>query len=162
MARTPYSLPESEKVPLTKEEVHCIQWFMLALSTLMGARKTLGNRLDQVPNGRARLNMAVGQTRALYDDIKGTINQRQWRHISATATDNEARLVPKFTPQKINLVFTKEDAMELINAALCKCVKCPEFNEDSERCKLRQLLEVIIPLSDYGGMLCPYSRAEWE
>lgn len=162
MQKEPYSLPESDREPMTRQEMQTMQWFMLALSTLMGMKERFRDRLDQVPNGRARLNMAAGQLRSLYEDLKGTINFKQWKHLNTTAVDNEARLVPKFTPMKLNIVYSKEDATELVDAAQAKCRECVNSNEESRECRLRKLMEVVIPLEKYDGMLCPYSRVKWE
>ena len=75
--------------------------------------------------------------------------------------DFEIRLTPKMTPSKTSVVMQKDEFKELVDLARAKCRDCMDDDEECEKCKLFQLLTVLLPLDDYSGMLCPYNMGEW-
>ena len=163
MGKAPFDLPEGDRERLTRTEMHCMQWMMNVPSTLAYAKDDLAQRLTSVPAGKQRLNMLLGQACSLIRDISGTIPEKQRNHLVNLAKDMEVRIVPKMTPPKVSVVLSKADAVELVDAAQIKCSRCAEFNETSEKtCRLRKILEVAVPLENYSGLICPYSKAEWE
>ena len=152
----------SEKTRLTRTETQCIQWLMNAMSSFRYAADDLKDRLETVPDGPGRIRELNDFSGKLLTDIAETIPEKQRRHLINMARDMEVRLVPKLTPKNVTVVLTKDEATELVDAAQERCRHCAEFAEDSEKCGLRKILEVIVPLEKYGGMICPYSLAEWE
>lgn len=160
--KKPYELPEKNRLRLTRTEMHSMQWLMNAISSFGYASDDLATRLEWVPSGRARLRMINGQCLSLLRDLAGTIPEKQRNSLVNVGKDMEMRLVPKMTPPTVTVTLTKEDGKELVDAAQVKCKQCAEWNEESEKCRLRKLLEVVVPLEDYSGMICPYSKAEWE
>jgi hypothetical protein len=147
---------------LTRTESHCIQWLMNAMSSFRYAADDLKERLESVPDGPGRIRELNEFSGKLLEDIADTIPEKQKRHLVNLARDMEVRLVPKLTPRNVTVVLTKEEATELVDAAQERCKHCAEFAEESEKCRLRGILEVVVPLEDYTGLICPYSKAEWE
>lgn len=160
--KEPYSLPESERERLTRPEMASMQWMLNALSSMCYARDDLGRRLECIPDGPQRMNMAIGFVRSIYRDLQGTVTEKQLRQIRNAAHDLEVRMVPKLTPQAVTVTIDKDTAMELIDAAQAKCVECLTENEDARECKLCQVLETVVPLNNYDSFYCPYSTAKWE
>ena len=161
MEREPFQMPDADKPRLTRTETHCVQWLMNAMSSFRYAADDLKDRLALVPDGAERLRAMNTEASDLLTDIAGTIPDKQRRHLINVAKDMEVRLVPKLTQKTVTVVLSKEEGMELVDAAQVRCRECTEFNEDSQKCHLRKLLEVIVPLEDYGGLICPYSKSEW-
>lgn len=155
-------MSEAEKPRLTRTETHCVQWLMNAMSSFRYAADDLKERLKLVPDGPGRIRELNEFSSNLLTDIADTIPDKQRRHLINLAQDMEVRLVPKMTPKTVTVVLTKEEATELVDAAQERCKCCVDFADESEKCRLRQILEVVVPLEDYGGLLCPYSKAEWE
>ena len=155
-------MSDSEKPRLTRTETHCVQWLMNAMSSFRYAADDLKDRLTLVPDGPGRIRELNEFSSALLTDIADTIPDKQRRHLINLAQDMEVRLVPRMMPKNVTVVLSKEEATELVDAAQEKCKHCAEFAEESEKCRLRQILEIVVPLKDYGGLICPYSKAEWE
>lgn len=160
--KEPFALPENDRERLTRTEMHCLQWFVNAVSTFCEAGDDLIPRLEMIPAGRHRMNMLIGAARSILIDMKGTIPEKQWKNIKNTAADMEARLVPKLTPQKVTVTLDKETAMELVDAAQIKCTECIMDNDEARECKLCKMLETVVPLESYKSVLCPYTLAKWE
>lgn len=76
--------------------------------------------------------------------------------------DMEIRMVPKMTGMTQNVIFDKDLAKGLIDAAQEKCHGCVEDGNGCRNCALYKVLEGIIPLENYDGMICPYAVSEWE
>lgn len=152
----------SEERRLTRTETHCVQWLMNAMSSFRYAADDLKDRLTLVPDGPGRIRELNEFSGRLLTDIADTIPDKQRRHLINMAKDMEVRLVPKLAPRHVTVVLSREEATELVDAAQERCKHCAEFAEESEKCRLRSILEVIVPLEDYSGLICPYSRAEWE
>lgn len=160
--KQPYDLPESERFPLRRYERDHMEFLLWSSICVEEALKQIPDRVACAPDGKRRLAAINGLLTSLIRDIAGTIPEKQRKMLWNLAKDKELRIVPKLTPAPVTATFTKDVAMELVDAAQTKCKQCAEFNEDSEKCKLRQLLEVVVPLNDYGGLICPYSKSEWE
>ena len=161
--KKPFSLPEEDKERLTRKEVEGMEWMMNLINSLAYAKEDLARRLETVPAGKQRMNMVYGQFKSLMWDISGTIPERQQKRLDNIVKDMRMQIVPKMTPTTTTVFMTKADAMELVDSAQVKCSRCAEFNEKSEReCKLRKLLETVVPLKSYDGLMCPYSKAKWE
>lgn len=151
-----------EKPRLTRTETHCVQWLMNAMSSFRYAAEDLKDRLVLVPDGPGRIRELNSISGRLLEDIAATIPDKQRNHLINMARDMEVRLVPKLTPKNVTVVLTKDEAKELVDAAQERCRHCAEFAEESEKCSLRKILEVVVPLEQYGGLICHYSLAEWE
>lgn len=159
----PYELPEEDRRRLTRTEMLSLQWMLNIINTLAYAQDDLGKRLEMIPDGKQRMKTAMEMVLSIVHDLCGTVPERQNNHIDNTTRDMKAQIVPKMTPTPVTVVLTKADATELVDAAQIKCAHCAEFNEASEKgCKLRKLLEVVVPLETYSGLICPYSKAKWE
>ena len=132
-------------------------------ATIMDDLQTeLADRLTMIENGPERMKELSEKTDAVLNEIRLTIPENQRLGLQNTAMDYEIRLTPKMTPSKTSVVMQKDEFKDLVDHARVKCIDCMESDEDCEKCKLFQLLTVIIPLEDYsGGMLCPYNMGEW-
>ena len=161
--RTPYMLPDADCERLMRPEMTAVRMLLAALSTAAYAQTDLRARLECVPDGNRRLRMAVGQLRAVCDDVIGTITRQQAKQIYGTMKDFEMRLVPKLTPGSTNIIMTKEEGKDLLDCARWRCQACTEDGESCRSCRLYKILEATTPLDDYGAtLICPYSLAEWE
>ena len=157
-----FELPDDQCERLTRTETQAVTMLLTSLSNLRYAREDLKRRLECVPSGKARMNMAIGQMQSLVQDVCGTVTDKQRKHLRNICTDMEIRLVPKATGRKVSVVLTKEEAMELVDAAQAKCSYCFKGYEESRKCKLCKLLECVVPLDEYSSLSCPYSGATWE
>lgn len=147
---------------LTRTEMHCIQWLMHAVSVLVYAETDLGKRMDTIPDGMERLKQINADVDMLFRDICETIPEKQRKHLLGVGKDYEARLVPKLMPESISVVLTRDEAMELVDAAQAKCHwDCVPDMDESHNCKLCKILESVVPLQTYSSATCPYWRAEW-
>lgn len=148
---------------LTRTEMHCMQWMMHAISMLKYTEKDLARRLETIPDGTERLKQFNADMDELFRDICKTIPEKQRRHLLGVAKDYEARLVPRLMPESISVVLTREEAMDLVDAAQIKCHwDCVPDLDESRSCKLCKILESVVPLESYNSISCPYWRAEWE
>ena len=158
-----YQLPEADCERLTRHEMSSLKMLLAELSSGAWAEDNLQKRLECIPYGRERLQMAVGHIRAICNDVLGTIPTAQKVQIRGTMTDFEIRLMPKATPNSTNIVLTRAQGKDLVDMACERCIGCVEDGESCRKCKLYKFMEATTPLDDYGsGMTCPYSRAEWE
>ena len=161
--RQPYMLPDEDCERLKRSEMTAVRMLLAHLSSAQYAQEDLQDRLQCIPNGRARMRLAVAQLRAVCDDLIGTISKSQAKQIYGTMRDFDVRLVPKLTPMTTNVIMTKEEGKDLIDCAREKCFGCVEDGESCRKCKLYQFLEATTPMEDYGdGLICPYSLAKWE
>ena len=160
--RASYSLPDEQCERLTRSEMQALQMLMAATSISLYAKDDLKRRVDSIPNGKKRMQMSVGGLRSVLDDIIGTITVQQAKHLRNVMTDYELRLVPKLTPITTNIVLSKEEAKFLMDSARAKCYGCVEDNNECKKCRLYKLMETLVPLERYEGLICPYSLAEWE
>jgi len=156
-------LPEDECERLNRGEFEAVRCLLGAVSYTAHAKDDLQKRLEMVPHGRQRMAMILGGIRAISDDLIGTMPRGQCKQIRNTMNDMEMRMVPKATPMSQNVIFDKDVAKELVDAAMERCKGCPKGPEDGEKCPLFKVFESFMPLETYdNGLLCAYSRLEWE
>lgn len=160
--RASYQLPDKDCERLNRTEMQAVQMTLATLSTAAYAQDDLKKRLECIPDGVKRFRLALGGLRSVANDIIGTISVQQAKHIRNTMNDMELRLVPKLTPVSVNLIFTKDEAKELMDCAREMCVACTEDADSCRKCRLYKVMETHVPLESYNGLICPYSLAEWE
>lgn len=157
-----YNLPEEYRERLTRSESQAMEMFMTSISNLRYASDDLEKRIKIIPNGKRRMKASIGQLASVLTDTCGTIPYKQRNHLYNICKDMEVRLVPKMTAKRISVVLSVEEAKELVDAAQKKCTDCYKDEEESRGCKLRKLLECVVPLETYETCSCPYATAEWE
>lgn len=156
-------LAEEDCERLNRGEFEALRCLLGAVSYTAHAKDDLQNKLLRIPRGRWRMAAALGALRALADDLVGTIPRGQCKQIRNTMQDMEMRMVPKRMPMSQNVIFDKDVAKELVDAAMERCKRCPNGPEDGEKCPLFKVFESFMPLETYdNGLLCAYSRLEWE
>jgi hypothetical protein len=160
--KTPYSLPEEQRERLKRSEFEAVRCLMGAVSYAAHAKDDLQDRLQCIPNGKQRMNMAIGSFRSIANDILGTITYGQNRQLLNTMNDMDMRMVPKMTRMTTNVIYELEIAKSLVNIAMEKCTDCVEDSRSCRKCALYQVLESTMPLENYDSLSCPYSRSEWE
>ena len=158
----PYELPDDQCERLRRNEMIALRLLMSLVSEMEYVKEDLSERLECVPNGKARLNMMCGNAVSLFRDILGTVTDRQRRQLRNSAKDFKIKLVPALTPMGNNVMITLDEVMELTDCAREKCKMCAETGETCRKCRLYQWLEANIPLDDYGdGIMCPYANIDW-
>lgn len=165
MKNTWYQLPEDQCERLNRKQMGATLRILNLLSDEAYFSKDMIPRLECIPNGIRRMRLALGQMRAIVNDILGTIPAEQCKRIKGTMDDYESRLVPKYTPKHTTLVLPKDQAKALIDFARETCKTCVKDSEECRSCELYDLLVATIPCDDFGesgSYLCPYSRSEWE
>lgn len=156
-------LQEDECERLNRGEFEAIRSLLGAVSYTAHANDDLQKRLEMLPYGKQRMRMLVGGLRAMADDLIGTVPRGQCKQLRNTMQDMEMRMVPKLTGMTQNVIFEKDLAKGLIDAAMEKCRGCVEDSVGCRKCGLYKVLEGMLPLDNYGdGMICPYSVSEWE
>ena len=161
--RVPYSLPDDQCERLNRREMNAMIMLLAHLSSAAYAEKDLEHRFECIPNGKQRFRLVLGGLRAICDDLAGTISPAQCKTLYGTMKDNELRIVPKLTSGSPNLIMSKDQAKELMDAAREKCRMCTEDGESCRQCGLYQIMEALVPMENYGnGLMCPYSLAEWR
>lgn len=146
---------------MKRDEYEAMRCLMGAVSYTAHADADLQKRLECVPGGKQRMKMLLGSMRAIADDLVGTMPQSQCRQLRNTMKDMEIRMVPKLSPMSRNVILDADLAKGLVDAAQEKCHGCVENAEECRNCSLYKVLEGFLPLSDYSGLLCPYSVSEW-
>jgi hypothetical protein len=158
-----FMLPDDQCERLHRNEYTGLKMLLAFVSISAYAREDLQKRLECVPHGKERMNMAVGGLRSVCNDLIGTVSRAQCRQIMGTMRDYDVRLIPKLTPGSTNIIMTREAGKELIDLAREKCHGCTEDGDSCRKCRLYKILEGTTPLDSYGsGLICPYSLAEWE
>lgn len=147
---------------MTRSEFTAMRILLGAVSYTASASDDLQKRLKMIPYGQQRMRLVLGGIKALADDIVGTMTVSQCQQIRNTMNDMEIRMVPKLSTNSQNVLFEKQTAKDLIDAAQEKCHGCVEDGTSCKACRLYKILEAIVPLENYGGMSCPYSLSEWE
>lgn len=156
-------LPEEDCERLNRGEFEAVRYLLGAVSYAAHANDDLQKRLECVPYGRQRLAMALGGMKAIADDLIGTVPRGQCKQLRNTMADMEIRMVPKMASMSQNVIFEKDLAKGLIDAAMEKCHGCVEDSVNCRKCSLYKVLEGMLPLDNYDhGLLCPYSVSEWE
>lgn len=120
------------------------------------------DRLAMVQDGEERMRKLSEETDSLLNDLRLTIPVNQRMSLQNTAQDYEIHLVPKATPSETSVVMQKEEFKELVDIARVKCRECTDDGDTCTKCRLYQLLTVLLPLDNYdNGLLCPYNMGEW-
>lgn len=154
---------EKDRERLKKSEFEAMRYLLTAASNIAIALGSLGDRLECVPGGTRRMRMLVGACRAITMDILGTVPEKQMTQLQNTMRDFKIQLVPQVTHEPTqNVVIETGIAQGLVDIAQKQCTDCVEDDESCRKCELYMLLEGIIPLEDYRGMLCPYNMREWN
>ena len=122
----------------------------------------LKDRLQMVDGGEELLKELSEKADKLLNELRMTIPLNQRMNLQNTAQEYEVRLTPKATPSKTTVVMQKDEFKELVDLARAECRDCMDDDHTCQKCRLYQLLTVVLPLDDYhDGMLCPYNMGEW-
>ncbi len=155
-------MEEKDCERMKRSEYEAMRGLLAATSYIAHGNDDLQQRLKCIPSGKQRMRMLLGSVRALADDLIGTMTRSQCQQLRNTMQDMEIRMVPKMTGMSQNVIFDKDLAKGLIDAAQEKCHGCVEDGNGCRNCALYKVLEGIIPLENYDGMICPYAVSEWE
>ena len=156
-------LEEEDCVRLNRGEFEAVRCLMGAVNYAAHARDDLRKRFEMIPDGQIRMDGIVQDLRDMADDVIGTVPSGQCRQLRNTMSDMEMRMVPKLTGTSLNVILEKDVAKALIDIAMEKCRGCVEDEVSCRKCALYKVLESFLPLDSYSnGMLCPYSRSEWQ
>lgn len=159
----PFELPDNECIRMNRHEVAACRMVMALMSNLMYAREDLKARMETVPGGPARMDKVVTEVQELFQDIIGTVSDRQRKQLRNIAQDCEIQLIPKLTHSQNRVLIPANEVREIVDMAREKCRMCTDSDAQARKCRLYQWLEVNIPLEDYGsGLMCPYSNIDWE
>ena len=150
-----------DAVRLTRQEKMSMIVLAYVATCIDELQTELADRLKMIRQGEDRAHMLSTAVDELLNDLRLTIPINQRMNLQNTAMDFEIRLTPKMTPSKTSVVMQKDEFKELVDLARAKCRDCMDDDEECEKCKLFQLLTVLLPLDDYSGMLCPYNMGEW-
>ena len=164
MSKPQFSIPSRDDAwPVTRTEKMSVLFLMNTVSAMMDSRDELKDRVSKIDGGPEMMDTMVTVSEKLLTEIRQTIPTDQRHNINNVSKDMEMRMVPKATPSKTTVLVQKEEFRTLVDAAQEKCRECTETNEDSRKCKLCQLLMVILPMDSYDiGFLCPYNARDWE
>ena len=164
MSKPPFAIPSREDAWLvTRPEKLSILFLMNTVSAMMDSHEELKDRVSRIEGGPEMMDEMVTVSEKLLTEIRRTIPTDQRHNINNVSKDMEMRMVPKSTPRKTTVLVQKEEFRALVDAAQEKCRECTETNDDSRKCKLFQLLTVILPMDRYDiGFLCPYNARDWE
>ena len=149
--------------PVTRGEKISILFLMNTVSAMMDARDELNDRINRIEGGTAAMGQMCQNAEWLLTEIRKTIPVNQRQNINNVSKDMEMRMVPKMTPSKTTVVLQKEEFRTLVDAAQTQCRECTDDNEECRKCKLFQLLTVILPMDRYDDtFLCPYNARDWS
>ena len=161
--RERFELPDNECERATRDEMSAIRMLLVMASNLQYANEDLTKRLRMIPDGESRLKTLTEEYTALFQDILGTITDKQRRKLRNDALDYDVKLTPKIGMDKTTLAISKQELMTFVNCAREKCKFCTLDGYACKACNLYQILETVIPLNDYGSEIsCPYFYQEWE
>lgn len=161
--RERFELPDEQCERATRDEMSAIRMMLVMASNLAYTKDDLGKRLDIIPDGKTRLESLLSESTSLFQDILGTISDKQRRKLRNDAKDYDVKLTPKFSAEKTTLALSKQELMALINCARERCKFCTLSGRECEKCELYQILLTVVPLNDYGSdIVCPYCYQEWE
>lgn len=148
---------------VTRREKVSILFLMNTVSSMMDSREELKDRISRIEGGTAAMDQMCQNAEWLLTEIRKTIPTEQRKNINNVSKDMEMRMVPKMTPSKTTVLMQKEEFRALVDAAQVKCRECTDDNEECRKCKLFQLLTVILPMDRYDdSYLCPYNARDWE
>ena len=161
--RKHYELPDKDCERLKGYEMVGLRWCLNMASELYEAKDSLKHRLECIPYGRERMNMITGGMDALFQDLLGTVTDKQRGSLRNTARDYKIKLVPAVGMEKSVMAVDKADFMTLASAAKEKCKNCTECGDAVRKCPLYQILEVYVPLDQYDDtIMCSYAYEKWE
>ena len=163
--RESFQMPEEDRPRLTRSELDLMIRMFNFMSAVAYSEETMTKRLALVPDGEARMKKAMDELHDVLEDLHGTVPFAQRRKLSTAYSDFEVRLLPKLTPHKAVTTLTKEEGHALIDAAQDgRCYACTKDGEECKKCPLQMVLSAVVPLDDYGGILCPYNMAmhKWK
>lgn len=161
--REHYELPDDQCERLTGNEMDGLRWCLNTTSMLFVAKDNLQKRLECVPYGRERMNMLTGGMNALFQDLLGTVTNKQRKALRNTARDYKIKLVPAVGMEKSIMAVDEQDFKTLISAAKNKCKDCTKCGMVVRKCPLYQILEVYVPLDEYDDtIMCSYAYKKWE
>ena len=156
-------MDEKDCERMNRGEYEAMRCLLGAVNYMAHADGDLVRRLECIPSGKQRMKMTLGGIKAIADDLIGTMPVNQCKQLRNTMQDMEIRMVPKMTSMNRNVIFDKDIAKGLIDAAMEKCRGCVEDAENCRSCSLYKVLEGFLPLDTYeGGLICPYSVSEWK
>ena len=162
ITREMLSPSRDDAVRLNRSEKMAMITMAYVATVLEDMQTELKDRLCMVRQGEDRMHILSTGADELLNDLRMTVPVNQRMNLQNTAQEYEVRLTPKATPTKTSVVMQASEFKELVDFARTKCIDCMENDTDCEKCKLYQLLTVVLPLDDYhDGMLCPYNMGEW-
>lgn len=162
ITREMLSPSREDAVRLNRTEKQGMILFAWVATILEDLQKEMPERLKLVEQGTEVMRELSGKADHLLNELRKTVPVNQRINLQNTAQEYEVRLTPKATPNKTTVVMQGSEFKELVDLARAKCVDCMESDTACGKCKLFQLLTVILPLDDYhDGMLCPYNMGEW-
>jgi len=151
-----------DAVRITRNEKVGMIVLAYAATVLDDLQTEMKDRLRMIENGPERIAELAARTDELLNELRATIPMNQRLNLQNTAKDYDMRLSPKMTPTRTSVVMQKEEFKELVDHARARCRECTDDDEECEKCRLFQLLTVILPLDDYHHqLLCPYNMGEW-
>lgn len=158
-----YQLPEEECERVNRREMQALRWSLAAINSIAYAQEDLAERLECIPNGKARWRLMLGQLRSCLNDLIGTVPRKQCQTIKNVMNDMELRMVPKMTPNTNRVAMGVEDLSYLVDHAKKDiCMACVMTGDECRKCELYKILESIAPLEDWGqSTICPYSKEDW-
>lgn len=164
MSRQPFAIPSREDAwDVTRGEKLSILFLMNTVSSMMDSREELRNRVSRIEGGQEMMDTMCTVSEKLLNEIRRTIPEKQRHNINNISKDMEMRMKPKSTPSETAVIMQKEEFRALVDAAQVKCRECTDSNVECKKCKLYQLLLVVLPLDRYDfGYLCPYNLTDWE
>lgn len=152
-----------DAVRLTRQEKMAMIVLAYVATVFEDVKAELSDRLGMVEHGPSAMEELSEKTDRLLNELRLTIPVNQRLNLQNTANEYEIRLTPKATPSKTTVIMQKDEFKELVDLARARCVDCMETDTACGKCKLFQLLTVLLPLDDYhDGMLCPYNMGEWK
>ena len=152
-----------DAVRLTRQEKMAMIVLAYVATVFEDVKAELSDRLGMVEHGPSAMEEPSEKTDRLLNELRLTIPVNQRLNLQNTANEYEIRLTPKATPSKTTVIMQKDEFKELVDLARARCVDCMETDTACGKCKLFQLLTVLLPLDDYhDGMLCPYNMGEWK
>ena len=164
MSKEQFATPSREDAWLVNRgEKLSILFLMNTVSAMMDSKNELADRISRIDGGTETMKSMCEQAEWILTEIRRTIPTEQRHNINNVSRDMEMRMVPKATPSKTMVLMQKEEFRSLVDAAQTKCHDCVDDNKECRKCKLFQLLTVVLPMDRYDvGNLCPYNMAGWE
>lgn len=160
MSREAFVLPEAECRRLTRNEMISIRMNLALVSEMTYAKDDLKRILAVVPDGQERMDGMLQTAQELFEDVVGTVGDKQRRSLRNTAKDYNIQLKPKACGKGDSIMISISEVENLVDMAQEKCAICAEDGVGCRKCPLYQWLEVNAPLNDYGdGLMCPYACA---